>query len=360
MTSQPRDIVHTICDAFGITPVSHDCIPYGNGLINQTFLLKDLRGDNDWMLQQVNMAVFKRPELIAYNNYLAAEHLRLHHPGYRFMRSRRTVEGKDLFMDPEMGAWRMFPYFPNTESYDQAISPAQAFAAAQQFGRLTHNLDGVYVAAFQTVLPDFHNTAARFATFRKSIEHATPERREQAKGVIEFFLARAHIVDEYNAAMADPAVQTRITHNDTKLNNVLFDKNTGEAVCVVDLDTLMPGKAIFDLGDMIRTFISTAAEDDPDPAHTHIDAEVYEQLVKGWTSEMAPLLSASEKALLYWSGQLLMFEQGIRFLTDFLLNDVYYRTMRPLHNLDRAMNQMHLLGAYEERRGELEERIGVL
>ncbi len=357
MTTGDNDLVRVLCDAFGIQPVEHDIIPYGSGLINKTFLLKDRIDGNHWLLQQVNTAVFKRPELIAFNNYLAAEHLRSHYPDYLFMRGRRTAEGKELFLDPELGAWRVFPYFANTISYDQAVSPAQAFAAAQQFGRLTRKLDGVYVGAFQTIIPGFHDTAARFAVFQQSIESATPERREQAREVIDFFLARQHIVDQYNAAMADPGVQTRITHNDTKLNNVLFDKDTGEAVCVVDLDTLMPGKAIFDLGDMIRTFISTAAEDDPDPAHTHIDAEVFEQLVRGWTSEMAPLLSDSEKALLYWSGQLLMFEQGIRFLTDFLQNDVYYRTTRPGHNLDRAMNQMYLLKAYEERKEELEGRV---
>ena len=357
MTTEDRDLVHVLCEAFAIQPVEHLIIPYGSGLINRTFLLKDQRDGNDWLLQQVNTAVFKRPELIAFNNYLAAEHLRSHHPEYRFMRSRRTADGKELFTHPDRGVWRVFPSFPNTISHDPAVSPAQAFAAAQQFGRLTRYLDGVYVGAFQTIIPGFHDTAARFATFQQSIESTTPERREQAKEVIDFFQARQHIVDEYHAAMADPAVQTRITHNDTKLNNVLFDKDTGEAVCVVDLDTLMPGKAIFDLGDMIRTFISTAAEDDPDPAHTRIDADVFEQLVRGWTSEMAPLLSPSEKGLLYWSGQLLLFEQGIRFLTDFLQNDVYYRTTHPLHNLHRAMNQMHLLQAYEERRGELEGRV---
>jgi len=357
MTTEDSNLVRMLCDAFAIQPVEHLIIPFGSGLINKTFLLKDQRDGNDWLLQQVNTAVFKRPELIAFNNYLAAEHLRSHHPKYRFMRGRRTADGKELFTHPELGVWRVFPFFPNTVSYDQSVTPAQAFAAAQQFGRLTRKLDGVYVGAFQTIIPGFHDTAARFAAFQQSTESATPQRREQAKEVIDFFLARKHIVDEFNAVMADPAVHTRITHNDTKLNNVLFDKDTGEAVCVVDLDTLMPGKAIFDLGDMIRTFISSAAEDDPDPAHTRIDADVFEQLVRGWTSEMAPLLSPSEKGLLYWSGQLLLFEQGIRFLTDFLQNDVYYRTTHPLHNLHRAMNQMHLLKAYEERREELERRV---
>lgn len=356
MNNDDHDLVHVLCEAFGITPVEHDIIPYGSGLINKTFLLKDRIDGNDWLLQQVNTAVFKQPELIAYNNYLAAEHLRSHHPDYRFMRGRRTALGKDLFMDPELGAWRVFPYFANTISFDQAVSPAQAFAAAQQFGRLLNKLDGVYVGAFKTIIPGFHDTAARFAAFQRSMESAMPERLELGSDPIAFYLAHAHIVEEYNAVMADRSIQTRITHNDTKLNNVLFDKDTGEAVCVVDLDTLMPGKAIFDLGDMIRTFISTAAEDDPDPAHTRINADVFEQLVKGWTSEMAPLLSPSEMKLLYWSGQLLMFEQGIRFLTDFLLNDVYYRTERPLHNLDRARNQMHLLRAYTERREALEGR----
>lgn len=357
MTTGTSDLVRTLCEAFGITPVEHDKIPYGSGLINKTFLLKDRVDGNHWLLQQVNTTVFKRPELIAFNNYLAAEHLRSHHPDYLFMRGRRTAHGKDLLIHPELGTWRVFPYFANTISYDQAPTPAHAFSAAQQFGRLTRKLDGVYVGAFQAVIPGFHDLSVRFAEFKASIPVATEERRQQAQPVIDLILDRAHIVDEFNRAMADPDVRTRITHNDTKLNNVLFDKDSGEAVCVVDLDTLMPGKAIFDLGDMIRTFISTAAEDDPDPAHIDINADVFEQLVRGWTSEMAPLLSASERALLYWSGQLLMYEQCIRFLTDLLQGDVYYRTQYPGHNLDRAKNQMHLLKAYEERREELEVRL---
>lgn len=358
MTSPDRDTtLRTLCDAFAIELNGHDCVPFGNGLINQTFLLKDRHGDNDWILQQVNTAVFTRPELIAYNNYLAADHLRKHHPGYRFMEGRRTVTGRDLFLDDRLGAWRVFPFIQNTVSYDGAVTPHQAFSAAQQFGRLTRNLDGIYVGAFKTIIPGFHDLGERFERFKRAIDEARSERRESAAEVIAFCLRNAHIVGEFKAAMRDPDVSTRITHNDTKVNNVLFDKDTNEAVCVVDLDTLMPGKALFDLGDMIRTFISPAAEDDPDPAHCAIDGEVFQKLVEGWFSEMAPLISRSEQALVFWSGQMLMYEQGIRFLTDHLQGDVYYRTDRAEQNLDRAKNQMHLLMAYTAKQKALNERV---
>jgi thiamine kinase-like enzyme len=368
MTTERRSVLSTLCTAFGIALNGHDCIPFGNGLINQTFLLKDrlpaagagqARG-NDWILQQVNTSVFKRPELIAYNNYLAAEHLRSHHPEYRFMRGRRTIDGKDLFTDPELGAWRVFPYFQNTVSYDGAVSPAQAFSAAQQFGRLTRKLEGVYVQAFKEVIPGFHDLVARFAAFRNAVEAARPEQRALAKEVIAYYLDRSSIVDEFKAMVADPEVRTRITHNDTKLNNVLFDKDTDEAVCVIDLDTLMPGKTLFDLGDMIRTFISPTAEDDPDPAKAVVNEEVYAQLVAGYVSEMAPLLSRHERERVHWSGRMLLYEQGIRFLTDFLQDDVYYRTTRVEQNLDRAKNQMHLLTAFSARERALVERTSEL
>ena len=357
MSETRTPVLSSICSAFGIALNGHDCMPFGNGLINQTFLLKDRHGSDDWILQQVNTAVFKRPELIAYNNYLAADHLRIHHPGYRFMSGLRTTEGKDLFISRELGAWRVFPYFPNTVSYDGAVTPAQARSAAQQFGRLTHCLDGVYVGAFKVILPDFHDLAARFAAFQQAVAAAPPDRASAAVAAIAFFQGNATIVSEYKMAMADPEVRTRITHNDTKVNNVLFDKDTGDAVCVVDLDTLMPGKALFDLGDMIRTFISPAAEDDPDPSHAEVNEDVFAALVEGYFSEMAPLMSLSERALVHWCGQMLIYEQGIRFLTDHLQGDTYYRIDRHGHNLDRALNQMHLLKAYMAKQRALNERI---
>lgn len=357
MTLERGGTLSSICEAFGIALNGHDCIPFGTGLINQTFRLKDRHGDNDWILQQVNTAVFTRPELIAYNNYLAAEHLRSHHPEYRFMRGLRTTDHKDLFIRDDLGAWRVFPFYHNTVTYDGAVTPAQAFSAAQQFGRLTRNLEGVYVGAFKTIIPGFHDLAVRFETLKKSIDAAGAERKASALDTTQYFLKNAHIVEEFKVAMMDPDVHTRITHNDTKVNNVLFDKDTNEAVCVVDLDTLMPGKAIFDLGDMIRTFVSPAAEDDPDPSHAAVNEDVYEKLVEGYFSEMGPLMSFSERTLVHWCGQMLIYEQGIRFLTDFLRDDVYYRVDRPEHNLDRAKNQMHLLKVYTTKQKTLNERV---
>jgi hypothetical protein len=149
----PSDALQAICEAFGISPVRHDRLPHGQGLINHTYLLKDRNGENDWILQQVNTAVFTRPELIAWNNYLAAEHLRSHHPDYPFMRGRPTVHGKDLFHHPEHGTWRMFPYFRGTVSHDAAGSRNQARSAARQFGRLVRCLDGVYVAPSRRSFP---------------------------------------------------------------------------------------------------------------------------------------------------------------------------------------------------------------
>lgn len=353
-------ILRTLCESFGITLNGHDCMPFGNGLINRTYLLKDRHGDDDWILQQVNTNIFKWPELIAYNNYLAAEHLRMHYPGYRFMEGRRTAEGKDLFQDRALGAWRMFPYIRNTVSHDTVMSEHQAYSAAQQFGRLTRYLDGVYTGAFKVTIPDFHHLPKRWARFQEAIRNAAPQRLDPALETIAFYTGNEELVGAFDALLNDPEVSIRITHNDTKLNNVLFDRDTNEAVCVVDLDTLMPGKALFDLGDMIRTFISPAAEDDPDPAHCIVRPGIFEALVDGWFSEMAPLLTAAEKERVFLSGQLLMMEQGVRFLTDHLQNDVYYGADRPDHNLDRARNQMHLLAAYTARKKELEARIARL
>lgn len=349
--------VDIICQAFGITPVQHERIPFGNGLINHTYLLKDRQGDNDWLLQRVNTAVFIKPQLIAYNNYLAGEHLRSHYPAYPFMGGRKTVDGKDLFVDPATGTWRIFRFFCDTVGFSRATSPDQAYGAAQQYGRLVHYLDGAYVGAFQEVIPGFHDLVARYGTFLASIEKGQPERRSKADSLIKFFKEHAGIVDTYRTMATSREVHTRITHNDAKMNNVLFDAATGQAKYVVDLDTLMPGKALFDLGDMIRTFISPAAEDDPDPTSCHVNTELFDAVVEGWLSEMGPLLSELEKELLVWSGQMLMYEQGIRFLTDYLDGDAYYKTQHPEHNLDRATNQMHLLRTYLAMEDELKRRV---
>jgi hypothetical protein len=272
------------------------------------------------------------------------------------MRGRRTADGKDLFQSDTLGAWRVFPFYPHTVSHERA-TPAQAFSAAQQFGRLIKNLEGAYVGAFREVIPGFHDLAQRFAAFEHALTKADPKRAAGATEVTSYFISNASIVDEFNAMKNDADVRTRIVHNDTKLNNVLFDERTDEALYVIDLDTLMPGKALFDLGDMIRTFISSAAEDDPDPSHCRIDVDVFERSVEGWCSEMGPLLSAREKQLLFWSGRMLMYEQGIRFLTDHLQGDLYYKVDRTDHNLDRAKNQMHLLKAYSAMEAELTARI---
>jgi Ser/Thr protein kinase RdoA (MazF antagonist)/molybdopterin-guanine dinucleotide biosynthesis protein A len=351
------DVLAAIGDRFGLRMERYNLRSLGHGLINRTYRLVDRHGSDDRVLQKINTAVFREPGLIARNNRLAAKHLREHHPEQPFLHSLPTIDGADLHQDMDGGFWRLFPFIPNSVAYDGPVTPAQAFSAAQQFGRLTRCLNGADVRAFADVLPGFHDVPSRFSQFQSALTTAEEARKEAASEAITFYSAHAHIADEFTRMMHDPDVPTRITHNDTKLNNVLFDAASGKAVCVVDLDTLMPGKSLFDLGDMIRTFISAAPEDDPDPAAAVVNEDVFEQLIAGYFTEMAPIMSARERSLAYWSGTMLLYEQGLRFLTDHLNGDRYYTVHRPYHNLDRTHNQMHLLHAYSALERSLIARI---
>lgn len=313
---------------------------FGSGHINATFLVEGEDG-RQFVLQKINSAIFD-VEAIAHNLRLAARHLAKHHPDYLFVAPIPTLAGEEvLVLDGE--SWRLTPFVPNSTSVNEATTPQQAYEAARQFGLLARNLDGLDISKFEATIPDFHNLSFRYRQFQEAVVGASEERKQSAQELITYFLDKSEIVETYESLLQNPDFPDRLMHHDTKINNVLLDRDTQRGLAVCDLDTLMPGKIISDLGDMVRTYVSPVPEESVEFEKVVMRQEFYQALVEGYLSEMKDVLTETEKSAIFYSGLFLVYMQGIRFLADYLNGDVYYPIKYPEHNLDRAKNQMVLL-----------------
>ena len=315
----------------------------GNGLINETFGLRSEGGSYEYVLQKINTSVFSKPEKIASNYQCASDFLKSNNADYFFLPVLKTKHNQYLSMQPETGVWRLMPFVKDSISFDVATKPKQAFSAASQFARLTRMLDGINPANFHDVIPEFHNLLVRFKNFKNSVTAASIFRLKKAAQLIEFYNNQNFIVSTYESILNENKIPLRIQHNDTKINNVLYSKSTNEAICVIDLDTLMPGFFIYDLGDMIRTYTCAADENETDFEKVVIRPDFYAATIEGYLSEMKSVLTNEEISLIPYAGQMMIYIMGLRFLTDYLMNDVYYKIKYDEHNLNRAANQMHLL-----------------
>ena len=313
---------------------------FGSGHINATFLVEAEDGTR-FVLQKINAAVF-RIEAIAHNLRLAARHLARHHPDYLFVAPIPTLAGDEL-MELDGESWRLTPFVKNSTSINEATTPQQAYEAARQFGLLARNLDGLDMSRFEATIPDFHNLSFRYRQFQEALAGATDARKNAAQEVVDYFLYKNEIVATYEDLLQNPDFPDRLMHHDTKINNVLLDADTQQGLAVCDLDTLMPGKVISDLGDMIRTFVSPVSEESTDFEKVVVREDFYQALVEGYLSEMKAVLTETEKSAVFYSGLFLVYMQGIRFLADYLNGDIYYPIKYPEHNLNRARNQMVLL-----------------
>ncbi len=341
------DIIH----AFGLNPAEYEMQKFGSGHINNTFLLSGRSGEK-YVLQKINTYVFKEPEVIARNQRLAANYLAKHHPGYLFITPIPTVNGEELYHHEEE-YWRMIPFIPDSTTVDQADSPKQAYEAAKQFGKMARYFHGIDLREFKPTIPNFHNLTLRYSAFQEAIRHAKEERKQFAEGLIEQCLRYSDIAVTFETLKTNPQFSDRLMHHDTKINNVLLRKDTFEGICVCDLDTLMPGKIISDLGDMVRTYVCPVSEEERDFSQISVREEYFEALMKGYLSEVGSTLSKTEQEHLFYAGKFMIYMQGIRFLTDYLNGDVYYPIKYPEHNYNRAKNQLVLL----ERLIEKEEKL---
>ncbi len=326
--------------------------PFGSGHINDTFRVMFRRDGEScfYILQRINHHIFKNPDALMDNIQRVTAHLGFqvaNEPDSqrRALRLIPARSGCAWHVDDDGEYWRAYNYISGARTYDAVENTDQAFQAARAFGRFQQRLATLPSPRLHDTIPDFHNTPKRFATLLAAISADTANRAALAKPEIEFALAHEPIT----SVLLNAKLPERVTHNDTKFNNVMLDDITGEGICVVDLDTVMPGLAPYDFGDMVRTTTSPTAEDERDLSKVAMQFPMFEALVRGYLTSAGSFLTSDERDLLAFSGKLISFEIGIRFLTDYLSGDTYFKTHREGHNLDRCRSQFKLVQSIEEQ-----------
>jgi len=270
----------------------------------------------------------------------------------RALRLIPARDGRGWHVDAEGNHWRAYRFIEKASTYDAVESKEQAFQAGRAFGRFQQQLASLPAPRLHDTIPDFHHTPKRFGALERAIAADAAGRAALAKAEIDFALAHKPMA----SVLLDAKLPERVTHNDTKFNNVMLDDSTGEGICVIDLDTVMPGLAPYDFGDMVRTTTSPAMEDERDLRKVAMQFPMFDSLVRGYMSSAGEFLTGDEKALLAFSGKLITFEIGTRFLTDYLSGDTYFKVHREGHNLDRCRTQFKLVESIEEQ----EERMNRL
>jgi len=334
--------------------------PYGRGHINDTYRVVSRHGNvcGSFILQRINHNIFKNPVALMEN----IERVTLHMAGKingqpdgdrRVLKLIPILDGRHWLHDADDNYWRAYNFIERARSYDAVENTGQAFEAGKAFGRFQQMLADLPQPRLQESIPDFHHTPKRLMALERAIAADVANRAASARPEIEFALARRSLVSR----LLDADLPERVTHNDTKLNNVLIDDETGEGICVIDLDTVMPGLAAYDFGDMVRTTTSPAREDEQDLSKVKMDLPMFEALLRGYLDAAGAFLTAGEKAVLTLAGKLITFEIGIRFLTDHLSGDTYFKVHRANHNLDRARTQFKLVESIEAQEEKMERLV---
>jgi Ser/Thr protein kinase RdoA (MazF antagonist) len=319
----------------GFTSITH-------GHINDTWRVTT--SARRYVVQRINHHVFKNPLAVMDNIHRVTTHLRAKLTGVADM-DRRVLtlvparDGQWFHRDPAGHYWRAYHYIENAHIHDIVETPAQVEQAAREFGTFQRLLADLPAPRLAETIPGFHNTPQRFAAFARALAADAHNRAAQAQAEIDF----AHRHQPMTRGLLDAGLPERVTHNDTKFNNIMLDDATGEGLCVLDLDTVMPGLALYDFGDLVRTATSPAAEDERDLSKVKMQMPMYAALVRGYLETAGEFLTPGERRLLAFAGKLITFEIGLRFLTDFLDGDRYFKVHRPGHNLDRCRTQFRLV-----------------
>ncbi len=339
-----------ILHSFGLDPLLYRPEQFGSGLIHATYIVKK-NNEPAYILQKVNHQVFKKPEDIAHNIRIIGTFLSASHPEYTFTNPIADKQGNDYVMEDGQ-YYRLFGFIPGTHTLDICEKPDQAYEAAKQFGKFTAVLAELRTDMLRYTIPGFHDLGFRYEQFERALREGDEARIEVTKEVAGFLLERNNIVERYKYIQSDPYFKKRVTHHDTKINNVLFSADN-KGVCVIDLDTVMPGYFISDLGDMIRTYVSPANEEEQDLDSICIRRDFFKAILQGYNDEMGKHLSEKERSSFVYSGKFMIYMQALRFYTDHLNNDIYYGARYENHNLFRARNQVRLLSELEKAEKEL-------
>ncbi len=343
--------------------------PYGSGHINDTFAVRVNQAGRPvrYLLQRVNGTVFPRPDQLMDNVERICRHTKQRLLDENKTNqspddlSRRTLtllptqEGAERLVDDYGDYWRCYLFIEGAIGYDIVETPRQCFEAARAFGEFQKWLADLGGAPLYETIADFHNTPKRFSRFQEVIAADSHKRAASVQKEIAFYREREAFGASLQNAYAAGNLPLRVTHNDTKLNNVLIDEETGRAQCVIDLDTAMPGFAAFDFGDLMRTSTSPAAEDEKDASLVTMRMPMFQALAEGYAASAGAFLTDEEKNSMVSGGMLMTYECGMRFLTDYLEGDSYFKTAYPEHNLVRCRTQIALLRSMEAQQSEMED-----
>ena len=350
-------------NAFAVKGQIKTCTPYGSGHINHTFLLvcEENGEEHSYILQQMNHEVFKDiPGLM--NNvrevtaFLRRQILENHgNPDRETLNLIPTKDGNDYYKDSQGNYWRTYLFISDATCYDLVEKPEDFYQSGKAFGRFQCLLADFPAEKLVETIPDFHNTPARFLAFQKAVETDVMQRACQVQEEIRFISSREKEMGLALRMQQEGALPLRVSHNDTKLNNIMIDDATRQALCIIDLDTIMPGFSIFDYGDSIRFGANTAQEDETDLSKVSLSLPILEIYTKGYLEGCEGRLTKTEIKLLPYGAKMMTLECGMRFLTDYLQGDVYFHTSREGHNLDRCRTQLALVADMEKKWTQLEK-----
>lgn len=332
--------------------------PISEGLINTTYKIEF--SEKTYIVQKINTNVFKNPDELMSNIGSVTEFLRDKMiangeiPDRQTLKFLKTTDGKPYFLNSSNESWRSYEYIDNCYTLSGKCSSEEIYEAARCFGKFQYYLKDFNGETLFETIKDFHYTPQRYINFVNAVEKDAVGRVKDAKEEIDFLLSLKDETSIVTDLLKNGDLPIRVTHNDTKINNVLFDSDSKKAICVIDLDTIMPGSALYDFGDGIRTSASTAAEDDPN-SNMGIDEEIYGAYVKGFLDGTAGSLTEKEIELLPFAVKLLTLEVAMRFLTDYLEGDVYFKITNPEHNLQRARAQIQLIKDIELKMENLQK-----
>ena len=351
--------LHEVLGAFNI---ENDIEAYGNGHINDTYCSDPTK----YIIQRINTSIFTNPDELMENienvTSFLSDKIRAAggDPKRETLTVIKTIDGKNCYKCDDGNVFRVYRFITDTKSIENDKTLEDLRNAGKGFGRFQQMLDDFPVEKLYETIKDFHNTPKRVEALKTAIAENKAGRADSVKAEIEFALKNSDFADTVIKGMESGEIPVRVTHNDTKINNILFDAKTGEAVAVIDLDTVMPGRMLYDFGDALRMGGSTGAEDEVDLSKVNFDKECFKYFAEGYLSEVKDVLTPKEIELLPFSVKLLTYECGIRFLTDYLNGDTYFKIPREHHNLDRARNQLKLVADIEAMEDELKEIIKTL
>jgi len=357
-TVDPSILAH-IADGFTLEGSFVKGSRHGNGLINDSFIAECQNGEatRRYILQRINHHVFKDVPALMDNVRRVTDHLAAvpQVPNRQPLRLVRTHSEQGFLLDDHGCHWRCYDFIEGAKSYDVIHSLPIARAAAYSFGEFQAQLVDLAGPRLHETIPDFHNTRQRFANLRAAIDADTVSRVSTVGPEIEFALARESLANSLLDLHEAGGIPERITHNDTKISNMLIDETSDEGVCVIDFDTVMPGLGLYDFGDLVRSATNPCLEDETDLSQVSVQLPIFEQLVAGYLGSARSILNATEIDQLTVSGRLITYEIGLRFLTDYLAGDIYFRTDHPEQNLDRARGQFTLLKSMKSAETEMRQ-----